>query len=55
MVNLKWKKDKNGKYISGRSFGTREGAERARKKQTLANAFKVTRSRRDKRFRIKID
>tara|TARA_R110000824_G_scaffold299541_1_gene487615 strand:+ start:9630 stop:9788 length:159 start_codon:yes stop_codon:yes gene_type:complete len=42
-------------YESTRSWATKAAAEKVRKAMPLSNNFKVFRSRRDGRFRIKID
>ena len=55
MANIRWKKDKRGQYISGNSWKNKESAEKARKAQPLANNFKVTRSRKDGRYRLRVD
>jgi len=55
MANIRWKKDKRGNFISGNSWKSKESAEKARKSMPLANNFRVTKSRKDGRYRIKID
>lgn len=55
MASIRWKKDKRGNYISGNSWKNKEAAEKARKSQPLSNNFKVTKSRKDGRYRIKIN
>ena len=49
-----FKQTKRG-YESTRSWGTKTAAEKVRKNMPLRANFKVFRSRRDGRFRIKID
>ena len=52
MVNFKKIK---GAYVSTRSWATKAAAEKARKGMPLSRQFKSVKSRKDKRYRIKID
>jgi hypothetical protein len=55
MADIRWKKDKKGNYISGNSWKVKATAEKARKAQPLGNSFRVTKSRKDGRYRLKLD
>jgi len=47
---------RNGrKFESTRSWKTKQAAEKVRKDQPLSNSFKVVKSRKDGRYRIRTD
>lgn len=51
---MNFKREKRG-FVSTRSWKTKEGAEKARKRMPLGNNFKSFKSRKDGKYRIKPD
>jgi len=48
-------KRQGSRMVSTRSWKTKEGAEKVRKRQPLSNNLKVMKSRKDGRYRIRTD